>query len=81
MLGWRTVPLDPEGAGISYRARLYAHMSQLFVAALNATGPTVGAGLDRLVYPLRKRAAMSPPTWKRPGTGVYFASLSSRTIT
>ena len=83
VLGWRTVPLDPEGAGIGPTARgCMPHMSQLFVAAPERDGvrPS-GLALDRLVYPLRKRAGHVTPDVEAAGTGVYFASLSSRTIT
>ena len=83
VLGWRTVPLDPEGAGIGPTARsCMPHMSQLFVAAPERDGmrPS-GLALDRLVYPVRKRAGHVTPDVAAAGTGVYFASLSSRTIT
>jgi glutamate synthase (NADPH/NADH) large chain len=70
ILGWRTVPVDPDGAEVGVTARsCMPHMAQLFVSATE--GGVGGIDLDRLVYPLRKRAERN---------GVYFPSLSSRTI-
>ena len=74
VLGWREVPVDPDGADVGATALgCMPYMAQLFVAAPERSGsrPT-GIDLDRRVYPLRKRAEA--------GTGVYFPSLSSRTI-
>jgi glutamate synthase (NADPH) large chain len=70
ILGWREVPVDPDGAEVGATAKsCMPHMAQLFVSA---PGNTIGGiDLDRLVYPLRKRAERSD---------VYFPSLSSRTI-
>ena len=58
------------------------YMAQFFVAAPERNGvrPS-GLALDRLVYPVRKRAGHVTPDVEAAGTGVYFASLSSRTIT
>src|SRR5690349_8645276 len=68
VLGWRTVPVDPDGAEVGITARsCMPHMAQLFVSAPEQSG----IGLDRRVYPLRKRAERN---------GVYFPSLSSRTL-
>ena len=70
VLGWRTVPVDADGAEVGATARsCMPHMAQLFVSA--PEGDVGGIDLDRRVYPLRKRAERS---------GVYFPSLSSRTI-
>jgi glutamate synthase (NADPH/NADH) large chain len=73
VLGWRPVPVDPDGAGIGMTAlSCMPHMAQLFVAAPEVEGTRPGGiDLDRRVYPLRKRAERSD---------VYFPSLSSRTI-
>ncbi|KAA0109526.1 glutamate synthase large subunit [Mycolicibacterium sp. P1-5] len=73
VLGWRTVPVDPEGAEVGATAlSCMPHMSMLFVAAPERNGIRPGGiELDRLVYPLRKRAEHG---------AVYFPSLSSRTI-
>jgi glutamate synthase (NADPH/NADH) large chain/glutamate synthase (ferredoxin) len=69
VLGWREVPTDPDGAAIGATALgCMPHMEQLFVASPHHLA---GIDLDRRVYPLRKRAER---------TGVYFPSLSSRTI-
>ncbi len=73
VLGWRAVPVDPDGAGVGMTALgCMPYMAQLFVAAPEVSGvrPS-GIDLDRRVYPLRKRAERC---------GVYFPSLSSRTI-
>ncbi|MDH6193889.1 glutamate synthase (NADPH/NADH) large chain [Mycobacterium frederiksbergense] len=77
VLGWRAVPVDPDGAGIGLTALgCMPYMAQLFVAAPESDGHRLGGiELDRKVYPLRKRAEQ--------GSGpdaVYFASLSSRTM-
>ncbi|HKV20349.1 MAG TPA: glutamate synthase central domain-containing protein, partial [Mycobacterium sp.] len=69
ILGWREVPVDPAGADVGTTARsCMPYMAQLFVATPDRVG---GIDLDRRVYPLRKRAEAG---------GVYFPSLSSRTI-
>ncbi|MGE2731905.1 glutamate synthase large subunit [Mycolicibacterium vaccae] len=73
LLGWRDVPVDPIGADVGASAlKCMPLMSQLFVAAPERDGVRPGGlELDRLVYPLRKRAERR---------GVYFPSLSSRTM-
>ncbi|AKK28310.1 glutamate synthase large subunit [Mycobacterium sp. EPa45] len=73
VLGWRSVPVDPAGAEVGATALgCMPHMSMLFVAAPERNGARPGGiDLDRLVYPLRKRAEQG---------SVYFPSLSSRTI-
>ena len=69
VLGWREVPVDPDGAEVGATALgCMPHMEQLFVASPHHLG---GIDLDRRVYPLRKRAERN---------GVYFPSLSSRTM-
>ncbi|MGU3501927.1 glutamate synthase large subunit [Mycobacterium sp. C31M] len=71
VLGWRAVPIDPEGAEVGTTALgCMPYMAQLFIASPDGSG---GIDLDRQVYPLRKRAESAD-------LGVYFASLSSRTI-
>ena len=67
VLGWRVVPTDPTGVGATARS-VMPSFEQLFVASPGRAG----IELDRAVYPLRKRAERD--------TGVYFPSLSSRTI-
>jgi len=73
ILGWRDLPVDPDGADVGVTAlTCMPHMCQLFVSASEHNGTRPGGiDLDRRVYPLRKRTE---------GTGVYFPSLSSRTI-
>ena len=73
VLGWRALPVDPEGAGVGETALgCMPHMAQLFLAAPERNGGRPGGiDLDRRVYPVRKLAEQGP---------VYFASLSSRTI-
>jgi glutamate synthase (NADPH) large chain len=83
VLGWRALPVDPEGAEIGATALgCMPYMAQLFVAAPERNGSRpAGLALDRLVYPVRKRAGHVTPEVAAAGTGVYFASLSSRTMT
>src|SRR5450755_3531739 len=68
VLGWRDVPHHPEVCGRGARA-VQPHLAQLFLAG---TGRQRGMELERMAFCLRKRA--------RRETGVYFASLSTRTI-
>ncbi|WP_068269136.1 glutamate synthase large subunit [Aldersonia kunmingensis] len=79
VLGWREVPVDADGADIGRTARAcMPHISQLFVAAPESGGVRpAGLELDRRVFPLRKRAERLDDGTE---TGVYFPSLSSRTI-
>jgi glutamate synthase (NADPH/NADH) large chain len=73
ILGWRELPIDPDGAEIGMTALgCMPHMAQLFVTAAEHNGHRpAGIDLDRRVYPLRKRAEMGE---------TYFPSLSSRTM-
>jgi glutamate synthase (NADPH/NADH) large chain len=68
VLGWRQVPYDVTACGQGARAMM-PRLSQLFVAGLAGEQ---GLELDRRAYCLRKRAEHE--------AGVYFASLSARTI-
>jgi glutamate synthase (NADPH/NADH) large chain len=68
VLGWREVPYDPEACGTGARAVL-PELAQLFVAGANGES---GLELERMTFCLRKRAEHEG--------GVYFASLSPRTI-
>ncbi|HZA09164.1 glutamate synthase central domain-containing protein, partial [Mycobacterium sp.] len=82
VLGWRELPVDPDGAGVGRTAlSTMPYMAQLFVTAPEHNGvrPS-GVELDRRVYPLRKRSDHLTPDIESDGTGVYFPSLSSRTI-
>jgi glutamate synthase (NADPH/NADH) large chain len=67
VLGWRNVPVNPESIGPSARAAMPA-MRQVFLARDGLTG----IDLDRAVYRVRKRAERE--------SGVFFVSLSARTI-
>ena len=73
VLGWRPVPVDPDGAEVGVTAlACMPHMSMLFVTAPRVDGGrSTGIDLDRRVFPLRKRAEQDD---------VYFPSLSSRTM-
>src|SRR5689334_18095599 len=68
ILGWREVPFDITSCGDGARAVL-PDVLQLFVAG---AGGERGMELERMAFCLRKRAEHE--------TGVYFASLSARTI-
>ncbi|PSJ27303.1 glutamate synthase large subunit [Streptosporangium nondiastaticum] len=67
VLGWRTVPVAPELLGAGARATM-PDFRQLFVS----DGENSGLALDRKAFVLRKRAERE--------AGVYFPSLSARTI-
>ena len=68
VLGWRDVPHNDAACGPGALEAL-PHLAQLFVAG--EAGES-GLVLDRMAFCLRKRAERE--------TGVYFASLSTRTI-
>ncbi|MEU9604174.1 glutamate synthase large subunit [Streptomyces sp. NPDC048057] len=67
VLGWREVPTTPDLLGNGARATMPV-FRQLFVS----NGSSVGLDLDRKAFVLRKRAERE--------AGVYFPSLSARTI-
>ncbi|AEW93521.1 MULTISPECIES: glutamate synthase large subunit [Streptomycetaceae] len=69
VLGWRTLPVAPDLLGAAARATM-PYFAQLFVA--DPTGARTGIDLDRPAFVLRKRAERE--------VGVYFPSLSARTI-
>ena len=68
VIGWRDLPHDPAQCGPAARAAM-PHLAQLFVAGPSAQS---GIALDRMAFCLRKRAEHE--------AGVYFPSLSARTI-
>ncbi|GAA1942248.1 glutamate synthase large subunit [Nocardioides marmoribigeumensis] len=72
VLGWREVPTEPDLLGATARSVMPTFV-QLFVSLAGGAG---GAGdqmtLERRAFCLRKRAERD--------TGVYFPSLSSRTL-
>ncbi|WP_420033146.1 glutamate synthase large subunit [Streptomyces sp. cg28] len=69
VLGWREVPVAPQLLGSMARSTMPA-FRQLFVA--DADGTAKDIALDRKAFVLRKRAERE--------AGVYFPSLSARTI-
>jgi glutamate synthase (NADPH/NADH) large chain len=69
VLGWREVPVAPELLGSGARETMPL-LRQLFVA--DPEGDLTGIALDRRAFILRKRAERE--------AGVYFPSLSSRTL-
>ncbi|WP_414708057.1 glutamate synthase large subunit [Rathayibacter festucae] len=74
VLGWRSVPVQPDEIGTLARAAMPA-IEQLYVASelTDAAGvPLAGLRLDRLTFRLRKRVERE--------LEVYFMSLSSRTL-
>ena len=71
VLGWREVPTDPSHLGKLARAASPA-FEQLFITGPAGAHPLTGLELDRRVYRLRKRAERE--------AGIYFVSLSSRTL-
>jgi glutamate synthase (NADPH/NADH) large chain len=75
VLAWRDVPTDPGGLGGQARAAMPT-IRQLFLAAPGAD--VSGLALERKVFVARKRIEHEVGT---EGDGVYFPSLSSRTIT
>lgn len=66
--GWRTVPVR-TGTLSPISLTAMPHLAQLFVSDRRHSS---GIDLDRIVYALRRRV--------RNETGVYFASLSARTL-
>ncbi|MFI6081734.1 glutamate synthase large subunit [Streptomyces sp. NPDC051217] len=83
VLGWRDVPVAPQMLGAIARSTMPV-FRQLFVSATTDTatatdtdtekdsGPLTGIALDRKTFVLRKRAERE--------AGIYFPSLSARTI-
>src|SRR5215213_4658159 len=90
VLGWREVPIDPDGADLGPTARaVMPFFTQLFVAETmggradaTAFGGNVECNgvtrLERRSFVLRKRAERAA---FEAGSSLYIASLSSRTIT
>src|SRR3954452_4965667 len=90
VLGWRELPVDPEGADLGPTARaVMPRFVQLFVAETiggradrTAFGGSVAphgvTRLERRSFVLRKRVERAA---REAGTNCYIASLSSRTIT
>ena len=71
VLGWRDLPVDPDGAGLGKTARsVMPFFAQLFLGA--AETALTSYALERRAYVTRKRAEHE--------TGAYFPSLSARTL-
>ncbi len=93
VLGWRDIPVDPNILG-GASARTMPRFRQIFVAATNSDGEALtGMALERKCYVLRKRIEHEIHLTAGPGEvneamggaseahdGVYFASLSGRTM-
>ncbi|MGU3431421.1 glutamate synthase large subunit [Actinomycetes bacterium M1A6_2h] len=83
VLGWHDVSVDPDAADVGLTALgCMPFMRYLFLAAPPTDGvrPS-GLDLDRLVYAVRKRSEQVTPEVQEEGSGVFFPSLSSRTMT
>ena len=72
MLGWRDLPVIDGSLGSIARSAMPA-FHQVFVAGTGATEGVAGLELERRAFILRKRI-------EHELDGVYFASLSSRTV-
>jgi glutamate synthase (NADPH/NADH) large chain len=80
VLGWRDVPIAPDAANVGPTAlSVMPHFAMPFVAASpDASGDRPGGvELDRMAFCLRKRAEHESVA---SGCGVYFPSLSARTL-
>ena len=83
LLGWRVTPTDPIGSGVGQMALdVMPAFEQLFISApARADGSLpFGLDLDRAIYPARKRIEHESAAAMGEEHGVYFASLSSRTL-
>ena len=69
VLGWREVPVEPAMLS-EVSLAVMPHFEQLLVAASGT--PIQGLALERMVFCLRRRVEHE--------TGIYFPSLSSRTL-
>ena len=77
------MPTDPIGSGVGRMALdVMPAFEQLFLAGPARPDGTLpfGVDLDRIVYPARKRIEHDTAAVAASEHGVYFASLSSRTI-
>jgi glutamate synthase (NADPH/NADH) large chain len=74
VLGWRTVPVEASGLGMTALGAM-PKIEQVFVAPADddATGQADTMALERQAFVLRKRAEHAVD-------GLYFASLSARTV-
>ena len=76
VLGWRDVPTNPDYLGTTARAVIPA-FRQLFLS--DPDGTAAGIELDRKLFVARKRMEHEI-TGPGDGPGVYFPSLSARTL-
>jgi glutamate synthase (NADPH/NADH) large chain len=72
VLGWRDVPYDDSSLGTRARAAMPV-MRQVFLAGVNGDAGLSGMALERRAYIVRKRV-------EHEADGVYFPSLSCRTV-
>ncbi|MEF2737034.1 MAG: glutamate synthase central domain-containing protein, partial [Bifidobacterium choerinum] len=70
VLAWRVVPTDPNGLGLQALASMPSFKTLVLA---DPERKLAGIELDRRVYHVRKRAEHE--------VGIYFASLSARTLT
>lgn len=70
VLAWRVVPTNPDGLGLQALATMPSFKTLVLASA---EGDISGFDLERRVFRVRKRAEHE--------VGVYFASLSTRTLT
>ena len=75
VLGWRDVPVHPEGLGKTARDCMPV-FRQIFIGR---QGVAAGLDFERRLYVIRRRAENAART-QMPATPFYVASLSSRTI-
>jgi len=78
VLGWRDVPVNPDGLGESALAAM-PRIRQVFLAAndLRTGEPLSGLPLERVLYCVRKQTEREA---RERGLSMYFCSLSCRTI-
>jgi len=72
VLGWRDVPYEDSSLGTRARAAMPV-MRQVFLAGVNGDTGLSGMALERRAYIVRKRI-------EHEADGIYFPSLSCRTV-
>ncbi|MCZ8515696.1 glutamate synthase large subunit [Paenibacillus filicis] len=77
LLGWRTVPVNNERLGDTAKSA-EPMVRQLFIGASSESGDELD--FERKLYVIRKTAEHAARTMAGDREGVYFSSLSSRTI-
>ena len=79
ILGWRDVPVNPDGLGETALAAM-PHIRQVFLAAHRLDQPATrlaGLDLDRVAFCVRKQTERET---RERGVPAYFPSLSCRTM-